>query len=280
MAYSVQPIQTQILSSIKTYSANVTSYDAVNKIVYLDNPVAVSLGYNNALGQVGSQYSIHGTATSVALAVNQGVAPPRLSTDEAGNFIGIFNVPPSSFQTGTRVFRVDNRSVATDSTTATCYAEATFTAAGLATTVQSQEFSPSVDSAAATFTQTSQQPVSTIQTISLRNPRDPIAQSFIIDKANYPNGAFLSSVKLFFATKPATNVPITVSIVPTVNGIPAGKALDYSTVTLTAQNVLTSSSPHYLDPTAFTQFMFDAPVYIQAGTLYAFIVQSSSPDYT
>jgi hypothetical protein len=41
----------------------------------------------------------------------------------------------------------------------------------------------------------------------------------------------------------------------------------------------TSDNPHYLDATTATEFVFKAPVYIQPGILYAFIVKSTSPDY-
>jgi hypothetical protein len=44
--------------------------------------------------------------------------------------------------------------------------------------------------------------------------------------------------------------------------------------------VNTSSTPYYLDSTTGTKFVFNAPVYIQPGVLYAFIVKSTSTDYT
>ena len=44
-----------------------------------------------------------------------------------------------------------------------------------------------------------------------------------------------------------------------------------------ADNV--NTFPHYLDSTTYTEFVFDAPVYIQPNVLYAFMVKSNSPDY-
>lgn len=270
---------TYTFPAINTYTANITAYDATTKIVTLDKPVNISLGYNQTYGDVSSLYSIRGTATSIANAINAG-GPPKLSTDEGGNFVGVFNVPSTKFQTGSRIFRVDNRTVSADKTTATTYAEATFTASGLATNSQQLNFGASVDSSGTTFTQVSQTSRELISTITTYSPYDPVAQSFLIDPSNYPNGVFLNSVKLFFATKPNSNVPITVSIVPTVNGYPKGKALDYSTVTLQANQVVTSSTPYYLDSTTYTEFMFNAPVYVQSGVLYAILITASSPDYT
>jgi hypothetical protein len=118
---------------------------------------------------------------------------------------------------------------------------------------------------------------------------DPVAQTFIIDGNNYPNGAFLSSICLFFRTKPTTNIPVNLSIVPTLNGYPNGTSLDYSVVSLPATSVVASTisttntsteSPHYKDPASWTKFSFSAPVYINPNVLYAFVVQSSSSDYT
>ena len=272
-------MSTQVFPAIYTYTANITAYDPITKIVTLDRPVNISLGYNQQFGDVTSTYTIKGTATSIANAINAG-GPPNLSTDEGGNFVGIFNVPSTKFQTGSRVFRIDNRTVLGDKTTATTYAEATFTASGLATNSQQLNFGASVDSSGTTFTQVSQTPQQQISSITTYSPYDPVAQSFLVDPSNYPNGVFLNSIKLFFATKPTTNHPITVSIVPTLNGYPNGKALDYSTVTLQSNQVTTSSSPYYLDSSTYTEFMFNAPVYIQSGVLYAVLIKASSPDYT
>lgn len=109
---------------------------------------------------------------------------------------------------------------------------------------------------------------------------DPIAQTFLFPKDNYPNGLFLNSISLFFATAPTTsNAPVTLSIVGTLNGYPNGSTLDHSIVTLTADQVKTSTSPQYLDNNAKTVFEFAVPVYIQSGVTYAFMLQSSSNEY-
>jgi hypothetical protein len=280
MSYNYNIGSTQNLSSIYTTTANIVAFNANTNTVTLDAPVDISLGYNQATGWVTSQYNIIGNELNVAQAIQNGL-PATLSTDESGNFVGIFRVPSNTFQTGSRVFRVDNRSVETDPTTATSYAEATFTASGLATTSQQLEFSPSVDSTASSFVSVAQRPDQLIGVQTTTSPYDPIAQTFIIDKSNYPNGMFLYSIKLFFATKPGTgNYPVTLSVVPTLNGTPHGQALDYSTVVVNGSNIVTSQNPHYLDSTTYTEFVFDAPVYIQPGVLYAFILKASSPDYT
>lgn len=286
-------MSTYVKVATYTYTANITAYDPVTKLVTLDAPVNLSLGVNSYLGgDVSSTYAINGALTKLDSAVQSGQKLSKATTDEGGNYIAIFNVPSTTFQTGSKIFRIDNRSIATDATTATTYAEGTFVASGLSTTSQKLDFSPSVDSSAQSFTQVNQQSstqVSTTTTVTL-NPIqaragtggggiDPVAQSFIISKDNYPNGLFLNSIKLFFQSKPTGNAPVTVSIIPTINGYPGGTALSYSTVTLSPSQVKVSANPHYLDSTTYTQFQFDAPVYVQSGVLYAIVVQSSSPDY-
>ena len=281
---------TQTRSSIYNYTAKITAYDPVTKLVTLDTPVNLSLGTNAYVGgDISSNYSISGILTKIDSAVQAGQKLSKPTTDENGNYVGVFNVPSTTFQTGSKIFRIDNRAVATDPSTVTTYAEGTFYASGLSTTSQKLDFSPSVDSAAQSFTQVNQQSstqITTTQTITLnpvsninRRSPDPVAQTFIIDTDNYPNGLFLNSVKLFFKTKPTATIPVTISIIPTINGYPGGTALSYSTVTLLPNQVKVSDTPHYLDSTTYTEFVFDAPVYVQSGVLYSIVIKSSSQDY-
>lgn len=278
-------MSTIYLSSLYNYSANITAYDPVTKLATLDTPVNLSLGVNSfAAGDVSSHYSITGNYSKIDSVVQSSSKPARPSTDEAGNYVGIFNVPSTKFQTGTRIFRVDNRSNPNDITSATTYAAATFTSSGLSVKSQNQ-FSPSVDSSVSTFTQVNQKmdqlvgTSSTTTSVTNINNVDPVAQTFIISKDNYPSGVFLYSVKLFFQKKSTTNVPVSLWIVPTLNGYPSGDTLAHSKVTLFPDKVNVSSTPHYLDPSAYTEFVFECPVYIKPGELYAFIVKSSSVDY-
>mgnify|MGYP003333643145 FL=1 len=106
---------------------------------------------------------------------------------------------------------------------------------------------------------------------------DPLAQTFMIDKKNYPNGCFLKSIKLFFKTKStAQDGAVKLSIVNTLNGYPTGSTLDYSIVTVPPEKINISETPHYLDDTTATNFTFSAPVYVQPGMLYAFVLQTNT----
>ena len=275
-----------ILSQTLPYLATITNYNGSTKVATLGAPpgytgtwpgVNLSLGTSLSQGALSSTYSINGTYVNIAQATAaNGVA--TLSTDESGNFVGIFNMPAGVFHTGSRVFRIDNRTISADPSTATSYAQATFTAGALLTNIGAADIQPSVDSSATTFTPISQQ-----SSQMLNNPNglyDPLAQCFTISKNVYPNGVFLNSIKLFFAKVPGDSaIPVTVSIVPTVNGYPNGQTLSYSTISLTPPAVKANSTPYFTDPNTYTQFTFDAPVYVQSGVTYAIMVESSSVDY-
>ena len=201
-----------------------------------------------------------------------------MKTNEAGMISGIFAVPGGTFHTGQRTFRIDD-SIGGNIESAQTFAEATFYASGLQQTSQGLNFASSIDSAKNTFVQTSDR--TNISSYTYTTVWDPVAQTFIIDKENYPNGCFVDSVKLFFKTKASQYAPVTLSIVGTLNGYPNGETLDNSQVTLTAENIKVSNNPHYLDPTTYTVFKFPAPVYLESNKLYSLIVRCpSSNEYT
>ena len=269
-------------------TANIVSYIGANSTVFLDAAVPVSFGHNSyAGGDITSSYSMDGSSNNHILSIKDG-GLAKLSSDESGSFVAVFNLPDGVFKTGERVFRVDNRLLDADSSSSTTYAESTFTSSGLSTKSQAINFSASVDSAAGVFTRSeiiSNQLIntSTSSSTSVRNipqSRDPVCQSFLIEKTNFPNGAFVRSIKLFFASKPTTtSTPITLAIVGTQNGYPNGQVLDNSIVILQSADVKTSTTPHRLDAATYTEFVFKAPVYIQPNTLYAILLQSPSNEY-
>jgi hypothetical protein len=231
--------------------AIISSYDAGTQTAYLSSGINVSIG---------DVYSI-GT----------------FSSSEDGSFYGIFNIPANKFHTGQRILRIDN-GTSGNQTSSTTYAESTYYAEGLQTQAQQVDFGASPAGAKNTFTQTNSQ--TTTSVVTTTSPWDPVAQTFIIDGANYPNGIFLNSIKLYFRTKASDNSPITLSIVGTLNGYPNGVTLDHSIVTKTPNSINISENPQYLDSNTYTEFDFNAPVYIQPNVLYAFIVKTNSSAYT
>jgi hypothetical protein len=232
-------------------SATISNYYGANQVAILSSSVSASNGDVYSIG--------------------------AFNSNENGSFYGIFNIPANTFHTGQRVLRIDNGTLE-NQTSATTYAEGTYYAEGLQTQAQQVDFGASPSGAKGTFTQTNYQ--TTTSVVTSTSPWDPVAQTFIIDGANYPNGIFLNSIKLYFRTKPSDNSPITLSIVGTLNGYPNGVTLDHSIVHKTPDLINVSENPHYLDSTTYTEFDFNVPVYIQPNVMYAFIVKTNSSAYT
>ena len=267
------------------YTATITAYNATTKVATLDTVVNVSSGSNRPqTGQtpvdITSTFTIQGT-TYLMVQSTSSAKVPALSTDEHGNFSAIFQVPAGQFRTGDRLLRVDNRTTATDPDSATTFAQGIFTASSLATKSQSLNFGGTVQAAAKSTVFTSVQQRNNVLISQYSYETDPVAQSFIIDQNTYPNGAFIKSIKVFFKSKPTENSapPVKLFIVDTLNGYPSGQVIDGTLVTKTVKEINTSSTPQYLDANTYTEFEFDYPVYIRSGNLYAFILQTTSPDY-
>lgn len=275
---------------------SVLSGSSANYNNYVGNTIYINAG--TGVGQsatIQAYYSANQTAvlsTAITAANGDIYSIGAMASDQSGTFNGVFNIPANIFHTGQRVFRVDN-SVGGNQGSATTYAQATFYSEGLQTTAQSLDFGASPAGAKDVFTQTNQISTTSTSQWLYRNSSnspwlnliaismwDPVAQTFMFDSVNYPNGLFLNSIKLFFQKKPSnTGSPIKLSIVGTLNGYPNGSTLDHSIVILTPNQVNVSSTPHYLDPTAFTTFEFGAPVYVQPDVLYAFMIHSDSNEY-
>jgi hypothetical protein len=282
-------------------SATIQSYDGSTKLLTLTGVINIG---------VGDVYSLDTSTTS------------SFTTNEFGAIYGTFFIPENTFHNGQRTLRIDNKINANPGTETTWaegvfYSEGLqsksqnidfgASPAGAKTTFfktgDSKLVTSSVTTTAISVNETSSAtytpiplPVS-VPAIPVPIPRppppevlndsgggggDPVAQTFMLDKGNFSNGLFLSSISVFFSSKPnvtTDNSPITLSIVGTLNGYPNGTTLDHSVVTLSPYDVNTSSSPQYLDSSTSTKFTFSSPVYIQPGVLYAFILKSSSNQY-
>ena len=225
-------------------------------------------------------------SSSISIATGDLYSIGTLTTNENGNIFGIFNLPENTFHTGERVFRVDN-STAGNETSSTTSAEGTFYASGLSTQRQQLDFGASPAGAKGVFSQTNYQTAISYEqsqsssSLTTFSPWDPVAQTFIVDEANFPNGLFLSSATFFFASKPVSDTAsVQLTIVGTQNGYPNGETLDHGVVVLTPSEINVSSTPNVNYAPSKTTFNFDVPVYIQAGVLYSFILKSRSNEYT
>jgi hypothetical protein len=282
-----------IITSFEHNSGRVTNVDSSTSItlgataspnnnIYNGNTISIING--TGIGQTSTISAYNGTTKIATLdsvittANNDIYSIGGLRTNEAGMVSGIFALPGGQFNTGQRPFRIDD-SVGGNISSAQTFAEGTFYASGLQQTKQGINYASSIDSAKNTFTRTNER--TNITSYTYTTVWDPVAQTFIIDKENYPNGCFVDSIKIFFRTKASQYAPVTLSIVGTLNGYPNGDTLDNSQVTLTTENVKVSSNPHYLDPNTFTVFKFPAPVYLESNKLYSLIIKCpTSNEYT
>ena len=275
-------------STPQTYTAVISAYNGSTKVATLATPVNISKGSNqtqvgapSVKSDVTSTYTLNGTTYLMTQATTSDVMT-TLSTDAQGNFSGIFQIPGGTFKTGDRLLRIDNRTTDSDPDSATTFAQGIFTASSLATRSQSLNFGATIQAAAKStvFTSVNQQNNVLINQVTYNV--DPVAQTFIIDKNTYPSGAFIKSIRVFFKSKPTQTYgspPVKLFITDTLNGYPDGQPLDGSLVTKTCQEINVSSTPHYLNSSTATEFVFDAPVYIRSGNLYSFVLQTTSPDY-
>ena len=113
---------------------------------------------------------------------------------------------------------------------------------------------------------------------------DPLAQSFnvglygIDDSPLLPEGVdnvFIKSLDLYFKGKHST-LPVIVQIVETINGYPYSAKI----VKNGAAMVLSGSVNISDDASSATTFTFPSAVMLESNKEYAFIVRSTSPDYT
>lgn len=230
-------------------------------------------------------------------------------TNKIGQAGGMFYMPPATFRSGERKFRLTeafNDSFNPDSIS---FADKTYNSSGLLVSktdlvdtvlsvgvntqiVGSQTADRLVGSTAAgTVTLSSwtipQPPVVNFSEVwsgdgggpgGNANP-DPLAQTFFVDASVYPYGLFLSSVDVYFKSKEDGDLPVWIQIRPTVNGFPSSDFwYEESVVTKYSSEVNTSESPKVTDASTATNFEFSFPVYLKPG-LYALVILSDSPEY-
>jgi len=306
---------TQYCSMIPTDSSNSYTTYANTQLNTADsingNPISV---YSLAPQQsTSSDVELHTgeTASDLPTTNSQGGTRGVLKSDANGEIIGYFTIPNNSqhrFQTGTRTFKLIDNEYNNDAES-DAHAQAKYTANGLNQEKQSVVSSVRVPviEPARTFRQEtnvwSETRTSSSSSLQVINEFDPIAQTFTV-RDKYPNGLFLSDIDIFLASKPNDgNVPITIYIVPTDNGIPTQTIVPGSEVTklgkdipasfITGRQIITDDggasgySGNYgeVDPTQTrimtkpTRFTFDYPVYLKSGEEYAVIIFSTSPEY-
>jgi hypothetical protein len=214
-------------------------------------------------------------------------------TDDDGVVSGVFHVPSDStlnFRTGERILKVTDspRNIDDESETV---ALATFYGVGLqgvASPIGDPDEPRIVNRTTTTIVNR------TTTTTVINSPvfnnnlmemggndgnRDPLAQTFLVSRNQYPNGLFLTSIDLFFSSKDANSLPVTVEVRPVENGFPSStKVYPNSRKSIKPDDVNLSTTPNVANASTATTFTFRSPVYIPPGE-HAIVVLTQSRDY-
>lgn len=232
-------------------------------------------------------------------------------TDSTGMCAGQFNVPVATFKTGDRILELaDVTSLAAGSSSITTKASAAFTASNLNVTKQAVTLTtvnprisviPVVNTISNTVISNNttilpdlvnvvNNVITNTQVVTISNtvyipytipasqPSEPIAQALTINTPQNQSGVFVTSLDLFFQqVSQVVNNGVSVYLCEMDNGYPNTNCiLPFSQVHLPKSNVAVSAVAN-----VSTNFRFQAPVYLNNGEQYAFVVQpdNNDPDY-
>jgi len=236
-------------------SATITSYNSVNRLATISGSWTVT----PVAGQ--SFYSIG-----------------RLTTSGSGAVAGVFTIPTSTFRVGEKRFRLIDNNV-NDVGSSSTNGDASFFAQGTLQSVEDTIISATVPSIQRGIV-SEERVVTTVTSVNDRviGWADPIAQTFLVDPITYPQGLFIDKLRLCFKSKDDT-VPVTLQLRSVVNGYPSASVIyPYGTVSLTPDQVNITDNPDLNDPNKFTEFVFDAPVYVQPGE-HSIVLLANSNNY-
>jgi hypothetical protein len=201
----------------------------------------------------------------------------RPRTDESGSVVGIFTIPTGRFRIGEKLFRLTDSSTG-DVPSSTTTGDASFFAQGLLQTTEETIISTTVPTIQRTTVNDNRVVSETTTTNRTVTWTDPLAQTFLVSPVQYPQGLFVSKIRVCFKTKDSV-VPVTLQVRPAVNGYPSSSVIyPYGSVTLTPDKVKITESPSLDDPAKYTEFVFDAPLYMQPGE-HSFVLLANSNKY-
>ena len=194
-----------------------------------------------------------------------------LVTDASGQLFGSFIIPNNDsmrFRTGERAFKLtdDERNSSSESS----FAATQYIASGILET--RQETILSTKTPQFNIEQISERNAGVVTNVRTRW-KDPIAQSFLVDPNEFPEGVFITSVDVYFQRKALAD-SVEVYVVTMENGAPTSTVVPYSRKSLSPSSVTVSS-----DGSSATNFAFTDPVYLKADEEYALVVSSNSGEY-
>jgi hypothetical protein len=201
-----------------------------------------------------------------------------LTTTRSGDVAGIFTIPASTYRVGEKLFRLTDTSTG-DIPSSSTNGDASFYAQGLLQTAENTIVSTIAPSIQRTSVNDSRVTTTTSSVdVPVAGWWDPLAQTFLIAPAQFPQGIFVEKIRVCFKSKHDTS-PVTLQLRPTVNGYPSSTVIyPYGSVTLTPDRVKTTDSPDLDDATKYTEFVFDTPIYMVPGE-HSFVLLSNSNGY-
>jgi hypothetical protein len=197
----------------------------------------------------------------------------EVRSDANGRVNAIFGLPAETFYVGDRellitdVDRLDAISAATTSASVT-YRGYNFSVekTGLEVSTRMPNINVEVD-----------RQVEVDRTVEIRRRgKDPIAQTFFVEKDySSDNAVMLTKAKVYFEKK-SPKYGVTLELRNTENGYPGAKILPFGKVHLNASQVKVSA-----DGSLATEFEFPAPVTLATDTEYCIVIlpDGSNPDY-
>lgn len=229
-------------------------------------------------GVVATVHGLKPNMSDLALYIDGEVIKSGIRTNENGSVVGddgttigvTFDIPAQRFLAGSRTVRISN-------TSNTVAADAVYHCTGILEQRDSGSYStrpPEFRRQTTGSEAIAKDPFNRdIDSVENTHWSDPLSQTFFVDKKTTPDGAFISSVTLFFSEKDDT-LPVTVQIRPTVGGYPSPSVVvPFSTVTLMPSEVNADSSP------TGTVFTFSTPVYLEPGE-WSICILTNSGKYT
>jgi len=209
-------------------------------------------------------------------------------TDAQGRLVLDFYIPPFTFKTGSRVFRVqDTPLLSTNIVPGAMVGSASaiyYTQGVLETFKETQDSLRTITmnivgappavviNEVTTVTTDVIDSISSFSDGSDVGPADPLAQSFFT--YGIIGGCFVTSLDIFFSTKDNT-LPVWVELREVVNGYPGAALVSrFARKSLLPTEVAVSSNSSLP-----TKFKFDIPVYLNENKEYCFVLRTNSMAY-
>lgn len=245
------------------------------------NVTPISIASGSTVSTIYELFDANGFLPTTSTQFTRQIPAASGITSANGKFTGIFRVPANKFNVGAREFKISDKAVYGD-TTETSYAKCTFYTQGSSVT--------------STSTILETRPTNRLSNKSLisalekevesgTNTRilDPLIQTFIVDPSTYVKGMMVTSVNLFFRTKPSSTstdgVTVDIREVDSITGAPTRNIIGNQVARVERSSINVSTNP---TSTIATKFTFPSPIYLQPGKKYAIAVKAdgNNKDYT